>query len=97
MLGKLSVNGKLMLGFGVLLAILVVLSIGAYRTLLSLDQAADDVEMRNQEETLAASIPASVMKQSSGTRGFLLSGKAMEGGYVRGRRGRQPAGVPLPV
>jgi methyl-accepting chemotaxis protein len=75
MLGKLSVKGKLMLGFGVLLLILVVLSIGAYRTILNLDRAADEVEMRNQQEKLAASIPAAVMKQSSGTRGFLLSGK----------------------
>jgi methyl-accepting chemotaxis protein len=75
MLGKLSVKGKLMLGFGVLLVILAVLSIGAYRTLLSLNQAADAVEMRNQQEKLAASIPAAVMKQSSGTRGFLLSGQ----------------------
>ena len=63
MLGKLSVKGKLMLGFGVLLLILVVVSIGAYRTIVSLDQAAKDVDVRNQKERLAASISPAVMKQ----------------------------------
>ena len=87
MLGKLSVKGKLMLGFGVLLLILVVLSIGAYRTIVSLDQAAKDVDVRNQKERLAASISPAVMMQSSGTRGFLLSGK--EAALARDEEGKR--------
>jgi methyl-accepting chemotaxis protein len=87
MLGKLSVKGKLILGFGVLLVILAVLSLVAYRTILNLDQAADEVELLTQQERLAASIPAAVMKQSSGTRGFLLSGE--ENALARDEEGKQ--------
>jgi methyl-accepting chemotaxis protein len=74
MLSKLSVRGKLMLGFGVLLAILVVLSTAAYRTVLKLDAAADEVDRKTNEKEMSQLLMEAMFKQSSGTRGFLLSG-----------------------
>jgi methyl-accepting chemotaxis protein len=74
MLSKMSVKGKLMLGFGLLLAILVVLSIAAYRTVINLDQASDEVARKTNEKEMSLYLMEAMFKQSSGARGFLLSG-----------------------
>ncbi|HUK24851.1 MAG TPA: CHASE3 domain-containing protein, partial [Terriglobales bacterium] len=74
MLSKLSVKAKLMLGFGLLLVILVVLSIAAYRTVVTLDQASQDVDRKTSEKEMSLYLMEGMFKQSSGTRGFLLSG-----------------------
>jgi len=80
MLNKLSLKVRLGAGFGLLLVILAVLSVASYRTILSIDDAAIDVDHKTTERELAATLEASAMKESSGTRGYLLTGqeKALE-------------------
>ena len=74
MLNKLSLQMKLVAGFGLLLAILVALGLASYRTIVSLDEAATEVDRKTQEKELVSSIAAFAMMESSGSRGFLLSG-----------------------
>ena len=87
MLNRMSVRAKLNFGFGVLLAILVVLGIGSYRTIMSLDQAADEVGRKADERALALVISEATMKQSSGTRAFLLTGE--EASLARDEEGKR--------
>ncbi len=76
MLNKLSLKMKLAVGFGLLLAILVILGHAAYHTIVTLDEAANEVDRKTTEKELAISLENSAMKESSGTRGYLLSGDA---------------------
>jgi methyl-accepting chemotaxis protein len=80
MLNKLSLKVRLGAGFGLLLGILGVLSVVSYRTILSIDDAAIDVDHKTTERELAATLEGSAMKESSGIRGYLLTGqeKALE-------------------
>ena len=64
---------KLSAGFGLLLVVLIVLGTASYRTIISLDNAANDVVRKATEQELAMEIDLAAMKQSSGTRGFLLT------------------------
>jgi len=75
MLNKLSLKVKLGAGFALLLAILVVLGVASYRTILLLDEAANVVDRKTTERDLALSIADAIMKQSSGIRGYLLTGE----------------------
>src|SRR5712671_3927000 len=75
MLNKLSLKVKLGAGFGLLLVILVALSVASYRTIIRLDEAANEVDRRTIERDAALSIEGSIMKESSGTRGYLLTGE----------------------
>jgi methyl-accepting chemotaxis protein len=75
MLNKLSLKMKLGVGFGLLLATLVVLGFAAYHTILNLDEAANEVDRKADEKELALSLETSAMKESSATRGYLLSGE----------------------
>jgi methyl-accepting chemotaxis protein len=75
MLNKLSLKMKLGVGFGLLLAILVVLGMAAYHTILNLDEARNEVDRKTAEKLLALSLETSAMKESSATRGYLLTGE----------------------
>jgi CHASE3 domain sensor protein len=68
-----SVKGKLVLGFGTLIAITLVLGLAAYHTIVVIDQAAEEVARKNSERNLAAQIYEAGEKESSGVRGFLLT------------------------
>jgi len=72
-MSKLSVKAKLALGFGVLLAILVVLGLASYRTIVNLDEAAIEVDRKSVEKELALMIDTAALKESSGTRGYVAS------------------------
>lgn len=74
-MSRLSVKAKLALGFGVLLAILVALGVASYHTIVVIDEAANDVDRKTAERDLATSIDIATMKESSGTRGFMLTGE----------------------
>jgi len=75
MLNKLSLKMKLGVGFGLLLAILVVLGMAAYHTILNLDEARNEVDRKTAEKLLAISLETAAMKESSATRGYLLTGE----------------------
>src|SRR5229473_5635 len=76
MLNKLSLKMKLGMGFGLLLATLVILGSAAYHAIVVLDEAANEVARETTERELALSLETSAMKESSGIRGYLLSGDA---------------------
>ncbi len=71
-MNQLSLRMKLGIGFGTLLLILTAMGIEAYRTTDKLGTLSDDVEDRSHKVVLAQTISLAVMKESSGTRGFLL-------------------------
>jgi methyl-accepting chemotaxis protein len=75
MLNKLSLKMKLVAGFGLLLAILVTLGIASYRTIISIDGAANEVDLNTQQGQLALALETAAMKESSGSRGFMLTGE----------------------
>ena len=73
MMNKMGVKAKLALGFGILLAILMILGVAGYRTILSLDQAAEEVAWKESEHSLILLIPTATMTESSAVRGYLLT------------------------
>jgi len=75
MLDKLSLKMKLIVGFGLLLAILVALGVASYRTIVSIDEAANEVDLKTTGRELAVALESGAMKESSGTRGFMLTGE----------------------
>jgi len=74
MMSSMSIKMKLAAGFGVLLAILAVLSVVSYRAIVVLDKAAEEVDRKTEERNLALAIQVASLKESSGARGFLLTG-----------------------
>ena len=81
MLNKLSLKMKLVAGFGLLLAILVALGFASYRTIVRIDEAANEVDRKTQEKELGTSLASSALMQSAGTRCYLATGdeKLLEG------------------
>ena len=69
MLDKLSLKMKLIVGFGLLLAILVALSLASYRTIVTIDEAGMEVDRKTQEKELVSSIWTFAMMESSGPAG----------------------------
>jgi methyl-accepting chemotaxis protein len=78
----LSLKMKLAAGFGLLLLMPVVTSSVAYWSVSSLDQAADTVQRKTGEEKLSLLLMEAIWKQSSGTRGFLLTAQDQMLGLV---------------
>jgi len=74
MMSRMSIKAKLAAGFSVLLVILVLLGGASYRTILTLDEAANQVDQKTMERDLATKVDTATLKESSGTRGFLLTG-----------------------
>ena len=75
MLNRLSLKMKLGVGFGLLLAILVILGSAAYYTIVVLDEAANEVDRKANEKELTRSLETAAMRESSATCGYLLSGE----------------------
>jgi methyl-accepting chemotaxis protein len=71
-MSKLSLKMKLGVGFGVLLIIIAVMAVVSYHFTATLDEAADEVDRSTTKTKLVTAIDESVLKESSGTRGFLL-------------------------
>jgi methyl-accepting chemotaxis protein len=74
-MNKLSLKMKLGAGFGTLLAIVIATAFVAYRSVDKLGTLSEKVEDRSHKVVLAKSVSLAVMKESSGTRGFLLLNK----------------------
>src|SRR5262245_3932657 len=72
LMDSVKLKTKLGLGFGTLLLVLAVMVLVSYRAFVQLDALTDQVEDRSRKLELARAIDASVMKESSGIRGFLL-------------------------
>lgn len=74
-LGDISLGRKLAGGFGLLLALLLVLSLAAYATTRGNVQASDLVAHTLRVIALAESTQASLADMETGYRGFLLTGQ----------------------
>jgi methyl-accepting chemotaxis protein len=75
MLNKLSLKMKLGVGFGLLLAILAVTGGLAYRAMINIDDATNVVDRKVAEKELSLNLMEAILKQSAGTRGYLLTGQ----------------------
>jgi len=75
---SLSVRAKLMFGFGVLIAITLVLGGAAYRGILVIDDAANEIDRKTQERNLSDTVDVLALKEGNATRGFLLTGDEKE-------------------
>jgi len=86
-MNKLSLKMKLGAGFGAVLLMLAVTGIAAYRVVGKLGDFSDLVEEQSHKVVLAKTISLDVMKESSGSAGFLLLNKedALER-YEHGKR-----------
>jgi methyl-accepting chemotaxis protein len=74
-MNRLSLKMKLGAGFGSLLLILAVMGMVAYNAVGELTEISDRVVKMMTKKDMASQIEASVEKQSTGIRGFLLAGK----------------------
>ena len=74
-MSKLSFKMKLGLGFGALLVLLIAVSLTAYLEIGSLAETADQVDGMMVKKDLTSRIDASIEKQTTGVRGFLLAGR----------------------
>jgi len=74
-MNKLTVRMKLFIGFGTLLFVLILSGLTGFRAIVKLDGAADEVARKVTEKDLSMLLMESVFKESSGTRGFLVSGQ----------------------
>lgn len=72
---KLSLKMKLGLGFGIVLLILAVTGVIAYNGIGQLNEISDRVVTMMANKDMTSQIEASVEKQSTGVRGFLLAGQ----------------------
>jgi methyl-accepting chemotaxis protein len=75
---SLSVRAKLLFGFGVLIAITLVLGGAAYRGILVIDDAANEIDRKTEERTLNDSVDLLALKEGAAARGFLLTGDEKE-------------------
>ena len=74
-MNKLTVRMNLFIGFGTLLFVLILSGLTGFRAIVKLDGAADEVARKVTEKDLSMLLMESVFKESSGTRGFLVSGQ----------------------
>jgi methyl-accepting chemotaxis protein len=87
MLSKLTLKMKLTVGFGLLLANLVVSGFASYRTILDIQAAAVEVDHRTTEQELAISLTGYAAKESAAARGFVLTGdEKMSKAEAEGKR-----------
>jgi CHASE3 domain sensor protein len=74
-MNKLSLKMKLGMGFGGVLLILILTGIVANNAVGQLDELSNRVEKMMAKKDMASLLEAGVEKQSTGIRGFLLSGR----------------------
>ncbi len=72
---KLSLTMKLGAGFGILLLILVIMGVVAFNAVGELTAISDRVVKMMAKKDMASQIEASAEKQTTGIRGFLLTGQ----------------------
>ena len=94
----MSVKAKLTAGFGVLVAITLMLGAAAYRSIVVIDSAADEIDRKTQERNLADSVDAAALKETLGLHSFLLTGdeNALET-YNSARREYEETAEKLPA
>lgn len=93
----MSVKARLTLGFGVLVAVTLILGGAAYRGIVVIDGAADDIDRETAQRNLADDVDIATLKEGMGARGFLLTGdEALLELYESGRREYQQATEKLP-
>ncbi|HEV2698659.1 MAG TPA: HAMP domain-containing methyl-accepting chemotaxis protein [Terriglobales bacterium] len=73
---NLSVKARLSLGFGVLTAVILGLGVAAYRSILIIDSAAQEIDRKTEERNLADSIDVAALKVGMGSSGFVSTGDA---------------------
>jgi methyl-accepting chemotaxis protein len=73
---RLTLRMKLFVGFGTLLAILVLSAIAGFRTIDNLNDAAHLVRRKAQEKELSLGLTGTILKETTGVRAFLLTSKA---------------------
>jgi methyl-accepting chemotaxis protein len=74
-MNSLSLNAKLRVGFGVMLAIVLTLAILEHHAIQTQERLFQDVKETYDKSLLIVSARTSLEKQSSGVRGFLLTGR----------------------
>src|SRR5580765_3397960 len=98
-MNTLTVKMKLFIGFGTLLVVLVLSALVGFLAVVQLDGAADEVASMVTEKELSMLLMESVFKESSGTRGFLVSGqeKVLERDKDGQREFRETASKVVPL
>ena len=71
---NLSVRAKLTLGFGLLVAITLILGAAAYRAIVILDRAANELDRKATERALIEDIDTATLQAAVAIRGYLLNG-----------------------
>src|ERR1035438_8498596 len=74
-MNKLSLKIKLGIGFGSLLLILAAMGLVAYSSVGKLTEISDRVVLMMAKKDMASQLEASIEKQTTGVRGFLLVGQ----------------------
>jgi methyl-accepting chemotaxis protein len=74
-MNKLSLKTKLGMGFGSLLIILTAMALVAYNAVGQLGQISERVDEVMTKKDMSSQIEASIEKQTTGIRGFLLAGR----------------------
>src|SRR5579864_1256063 len=94
----MSVKAKLTAGFGVLVAITLMLGAAAYRGIVVIDDAANEIDRKTIERNLADSVDAAALKETIGLRTFLFTDdeKALET-YNSARREYEETAEKLPA
>ena len=71
---SLSVKGKLISGFSVLTSITLILGAAAYRAIVVIDHAADEIDRKTSERNLADAIDNTILREGITARTYLLTG-----------------------
>jgi len=74
-MNRLSLRHKLSVGLGILVVILVIAVIVSYRTIVVIDHSADKLAYQVDQKDHALLLMEGVFKESSGARGFLVTGQ----------------------
>ena len=77
-MNKLSLKMKLGVGFGVLLAILIIMGVVSYSSVRKLTELSATAESTGEKQLLAADVGSLFNSQKFYTRGFLLTGSEQE-------------------
>ncbi|HTS37742.1 MAG TPA: methyl-accepting chemotaxis protein [Candidatus Solibacter sp.] len=73
-MNRISLKAKLITGFGLLILILIVMATVTYTSVNRVTELDDKVAAQLRKEVLATSLDSNLELQTSGTRGFVLSG-----------------------
>ena len=74
-MNRLSLKMKLGAGFGVLMALMMVMGICGYRGSLASAKLAEDADLAARKKELTLGVESALEMQTNGVRGFLVTGK----------------------